>query len=45
MKALVFHGPADIRYESFEDPAITDNRNMVIKVERCSICGSGCDSW
>ena len=40
MKALVFHGPADIRYESFEDPGITDNRNMVIKVERCSICGS-----
>lgn len=40
MKALVFNGPKDLRYESFDDPTIRDDRNLVIKVERCSICGS-----
>lgn len=40
MKALVFHGPKNIQYENFDDPKITDNRNLIIKVEKCSICGS-----
>lgn len=40
MKALVFHGPRDIRYETFPDPRIDDDRNLVIRVQRCSICGS-----
>lgn len=40
MKALVFNGPKDIRYESFDDPIIQDERNLIVKVERCSICGS-----
>ncbi len=40
MKALVFNGPEDIRYESFDDPIIQNPRNLVIKVQRCSICGS-----
>jgi alcohol dehydrogenase len=40
MKALVFNGPRQIRYESFDDPAINDERNLIIKVESCSICGS-----
>lgn len=40
MKALVFNGPRDIRYESFDDPVIQDERNLVIEVTRCSICGS-----
>ncbi len=40
MKALVFNGPEDIRYESFNDPTIRNARNLIIKVQRCSICGS-----
>ena len=40
MKALVFNGPRKIRYESFDDPTIRDERNLIIKVKRCSICGS-----
>lgn len=40
MKALVFNGPKNIQYESFDDPIIRTDLNMVIKVERCSICGS-----
>ena len=40
MKALVFHGPRDIRYESVAQPGIQDDRNLIIKVTACSICGS-----
>ena len=40
MKALVFRGPKQIEYSTFEDPKITDSNNLVIKVQRCSICGS-----
>ena len=40
MKALVFNGPKDIRYEQFEDPKITNDKNLIIQVQKCSICGS-----
>ena len=40
MKALVFNGPKNIQYENFDDPKITNNSNLIIKVEKCSICGS-----
>ena len=40
MKALVFNGPGKINYETFPDPTIEDERNMIIKVTKCSICGS-----
>ncbi len=40
MKALVFNGPGQIIYESFDDPKITKPRNLIIKVTKCSICGS-----
>ena len=40
MKALIFNGPRQITYESFDDPKINDPRNLVIRVEKCSICGS-----
>jgi len=40
MKALVFNGPKQIRYESFDDPIIRSDQNMVIQVKACSICGS-----
>lgn len=40
MKALVFNGPRDIRYESWPDPELRSANSAIVKVESCSICGS-----
>ena len=40
MRALVWHGKEDIRYESVPDPEIEDGRDAIIKVTSCAICGS-----
>ncbi|MFO1014699.1 MAG: alcohol dehydrogenase family protein [Caulobacteraceae bacterium] len=40
MKALLYQGPRDIRCESFDDPQIADDRDAIIKMSRCGICGS-----
>ncbi|RYB07063.1 zinc-dependent alcohol dehydrogenase [Lichenibacterium ramalinae] len=40
MKALVWHGTADIRCDSVPDPRIEDPRDAIIKVTSCAICGS-----
>ncbi len=40
MKALVFHGPSDIRYERYNDPELTVDNAVIIGVEASSICGS-----
>ena len=40
MKALVFNGPRDIRYEDYDDPELTVDNGVIFKVEKCSICGS-----
>ncbi|MFE1598547.1 zinc-dependent alcohol dehydrogenase [Methylobacterium sp. ID0610] len=40
MKALVWHGTADIRCESVPDPVIEDDRDAIIRVTTCAICGS-----
>ena len=40
MKALVWHGTADIRCERVPDPEIENDRDAVIKVTSCAICGS-----
>ena len=40
MKALRYFGPRDIRYETMDDPAIQDARDVIVKVDRCAICGS-----
>ncbi|WP_128892461.1 alcohol dehydrogenase catalytic domain-containing protein [Erythrobacter sp. HKB08] len=40
MKALVFHGPRDIRYESYDDPELRSPNSAILKVSSCSICGS-----
>ena len=40
MKALVWHGKQDIRYESVPDPEIEHPRDAIIKVTSCAICGS-----
>ena len=40
MRALTFHGPRDIRFETFPDPEITRPHHLIIEVSHCSICGS-----
>jgi threonine dehydrogenase-like Zn-dependent dehydrogenase len=40
MKALVFNGPRDIRYETYDDPIMGTPNGAIVKVSMCSICGS-----
>ena len=40
MKALVWHGKQDIRYDTVPDPQIEDAGDAIIKVTSCAICGS-----
>jgi threonine dehydrogenase-like Zn-dependent dehydrogenase len=40
MKALVWHGKEDVRYDTVTDPEIEDSRDAIIKVTSCAICGS-----
>jgi len=40
MRALVWHGKEDIRYDTVSDPAIEHPRDAIVKVTSCAICGS-----
>jgi threonine dehydrogenase-like Zn-dependent dehydrogenase len=40
MKALVWHGKQDIRYDTVPDPEIEEPTDAIIKVTTCAICGS-----
>lgn len=40
MKALCWHGKYDVRYETVPDPVISDDRDAIIRVTSCAICGS-----
>lgn len=40
MKALVFHKPKDIRYETVADPRIEHAQDVILRVTATSICGS-----
>lgn len=40
MKALTWHGKSDIRCESVPDPQILHDRDAIIRVTACAICGS-----
>ncbi|RYE62455.1 MAG: glutathione-dependent formaldehyde dehydrogenase, partial [Rhizobiaceae bacterium] len=40
MKALTWHGSGDIRCEEVDDPIIQHDRDAIIKVTSCAICGS-----
>jgi len=44
MKALTWHGKADICCESVPDPKIEDGRDAIVKVTACAICGRTCIS-
>jgi 2-desacetyl-2-hydroxyethyl bacteriochlorophyllide A dehydrogenase len=40
MKALRYYGARDVRYESMDDPTPQSDRDAIVKVDACSICGS-----
>lgn len=40
MKALRYYGARDVRYEGMDDPTPQSDRDAVVKVTACSICGS-----
>ena len=40
MKALVWHGKEDVRYDTVSDPEIEESGDAIIKVTSCAICGS-----
>ncbi len=39
MKAAVFHGPQDVRFEDIEQPTL-DEGEVLLRVKACGICGS-----
>ena len=39
MKAIVWHGDHDFRYQDAPDPEVSEGR-VVVKVEAAAICGS-----
>ncbi|NKZ00536.1 zinc-dependent alcohol dehydrogenase family protein [Nocardiopsis alborubida] len=43
MRAVVMHGPGDVRVEDVEDPAVIEPTDAVIRVTAACICGS--DLW
>jgi 2-desacetyl-2-hydroxyethyl bacteriochlorophyllide A dehydrogenase len=40
MKALCYFGARDVRYETMADPDLKDDRDVLVKMDRCGICGS-----
>jgi len=40
MKALLYRGPREVRYESFTDPTPEDAAGAVVRIDACAICGS-----
>ncbi|HVX80478.1 MAG TPA: zinc-dependent alcohol dehydrogenase [Devosiaceae bacterium] len=40
MRALTWHGTEDVRVENVPDPRILHERDAIIKVTSCAICGS-----
>jgi threonine dehydrogenase-like Zn-dependent dehydrogenase len=40
MKAARIHGPKNVKYDTVDDPAILDDRDIILKVTATAICGS-----
>ena len=38
MKAVVYHGPGDVRVEDFPKPACGE-AELLVKVDACAVCG------
>jgi alcohol dehydrogenase len=40
MRALVYHGPGQKTWEEVPDPEITDDRDVIVRVDATTICGT-----
>jgi threonine dehydrogenase-like Zn-dependent dehydrogenase len=40
MRAIVWHGKKDVRCDTVPDPQIEDERDAIVKITSCAICGS-----
>jgi alcohol dehydrogenase len=40
MKAVVFHGPGEKKWEDVPDPTITDDEDAIVRVDAVTICGT-----
>jgi 2-desacetyl-2-hydroxyethyl bacteriochlorophyllide A dehydrogenase len=45
LKAIVFHGPQDFRFESVPDATLRDASDALVRVTRTAICGSDLHLW
>jgi threonine dehydrogenase-like Zn-dependent dehydrogenase len=45
MKAIVYHGRHDVRYETVPDPKLLSDTDALIRVTRTAICGSDLHLW
>jgi alcohol dehydrogenase len=40
MRALVYHGPGQRAWEEVPDPEITDESDVIVRVDATTICGT-----
>lgn len=40
VKAIVFHGPFDVRFQDVAEPALVESTDAIVRVELSAICGS-----
>ena len=45
MKAIVYHGKEDFRYENTADPKLEGESDAIVRVSRTAICGSDLHLW
>lgn len=45
MKAMVYHGANDIRFEEKSRPQIIDPTDAVVKIVKTTICGTDLGIW
>ena len=45
MKAIVYHGAGDFRFESVPDASLRDDGDALVRVSRTAICGSDLHLW
>ena len=45
MKALRYYGTRDIRHEGMADPQLANDRDAIVRMTGCSICGSDLHIW
>ena len=45
MKAIVYHGAHDFRYETAKDPSLETDSDVILRVTRSALCGTDLHLW